>query len=81
MIVRIQLFAAAKERAGTDTVDMTVPDSSRVRDLHAALLSQVPALNSLSGSLLWAVNHRYAGPDDTVSAGDSVACFPPVSGG
>jgi len=38
-------------------------------------------LKPLVNSLLWAVNNQYASDDRAVSASDTIACFPPVSGG
>jgi molybdopterin synthase sulfur carrier subunit len=79
--VCVLLFAAAKDLAGTDRLQMSIPLPATVSSLKCELLRQAPSLQSISASLLWAVNYQYVGDNAMVSAGDEVACFPPVSGG
>jgi len=81
MKVDVQLFARAKEIAGSDRVCLDLPDSARVVDVRTALAARFPEMASLSSSLLIAVGTDYA--DDAVPLDDAsqVACFPPVSGG
>jgi len=79
--IRIQLFAAAREIAGSDALELDVPQNATIRDVRDQLVVAVPLLKPLVNSLLWAVNNQYAGDDRAVSASDTIACFPPVSGG
>lgn len=79
--VTVLLFAAAKDLAGTDRLPISIPLPAAVSSLKHELLCQAPALQTISSSLLWAVNYQYVGENAIVSAGDEVACFPPVSGG
>ena len=81
MTISVLLFASAREKAGTDSIELPVTPPVLVSDLQAALVIACPALRPLAGSLLWAVNSRYANHHDTVEVSDVVACFPPVSGG
>lgn len=76
MKVRVRLFAALRERAGADEVELELPDGARVADALARL-------DDLAGglSLVMAVNHEYAAADAPLSAGDELALIPPVSGG
>jgi molybdopterin synthase catalytic subunit len=76
MVVNVRLFAALRERAGRDRLELDLPDGARVRDALAAV-------DDLAGGLplVLAVNREYADPDATLSAGDELALIPPVSGG
>ncbi len=76
MKVRVRLFAALRERAGADEVELELPDGARVADALARL-------DDLAGglSLVMAVNREYASGDAPLSAGDELALIPPVSGG
>jgi molybdopterin synthase catalytic subunit len=76
MRVRVRLFAILRERAGTDAVDLDLPDGARVADA-------LERLDHLAGglSLVMAVNREYADADAALSAGDELALIPPVSGG
>lgn len=81
MKLRIQLFAGARDRAGTDVAVVELDDPATIADLRAALVETCPGLASISDHLLFAVNDQYAANTDVVSGDPSVACFPPVSGG
>jgi molybdopterin converting factor subunit 1 len=74
--VTVRLFAMLRERAGTSSVTLELPEGARVRD----------ALDSLSElaegiPLVMAVNREYASEDHVLGAGDELALIPPVSGG
>jgi molybdopterin synthase catalytic subunit len=74
--VTVRLFAMLRERAGSGSVTLELPEGARVRD----------ALDSLSGlaegiPLVMAVNREYASEEQVLDAGDELALIPPVSGG
>jgi molybdopterin converting factor subunit 1 len=75
--IRVRLFAALREQAGTGNVELELPDGAHVGDVWAAL--------ALGGeeprSLAFARNRAYADREDALSDGDEVALIPPVSGG
>jgi molybdopterin synthase catalytic subunit len=74
--VRVRLFAALREKAGSGTVDVELPEGSRVADVWPALdLGEEPS------GLLVAVNRAYVESTTTLGPGDEVALIPPVSGG
>jgi molybdopterin synthase catalytic subunit/molybdopterin converting factor small subunit len=74
--VRVRLFAALRERAGSGSVELELPDDAVVGDVWPALeLGEEPP------GLLFALNRSYAEPGSRLSAGDEVAVIPPVSGG
>jgi molybdopterin synthase catalytic subunit len=78
--VSVRLFAGLRERAGTDRLDVELPEGAMVGDLLAAMAgTPVGALRPRE--CVVAVNREYATPDEPVSAGDEVALVPPVSGG
>lgn len=76
MVVHIRLFAALRERAGRDRLELELPEGARVADALAAV-------DHLAGglSLVLAVNREYAPREQTLRAGDELALIPPVSGG
>ena len=76
MLVRIRLFAGLRERAGTGSRTLDLPDGATVGDVWPELgLGDEPA------GLLYALNKRYSDRGTTVAEGDEVALIPPVSGG
>jgi MoaE-MoaD fusion protein len=74
--VRVRLFAALRERAGTSNVEVDLPEGSAVADVWPELdLGEEPA------GLVYALNRSYVDRTATVSPGDEIAVIPPVSGG
>jgi molybdopterin synthase catalytic subunit len=70
------LFAGLRERAGSGSLDLDVPDGATVADVWPLLgIGDEPA------GLLYARNRAYVQPSDVLQADDEVAVIPPVSGG
>jgi len=85
MIVRVRLFAVAREAAGAEFVDVELPASddapATVAELRRAFLAQLPTLQYAAKQLMFAVDGDYATDATRLSATSDVACIPPVSGG
>jgi molybdopterin synthase catalytic subunit len=76
MRVQIRLFAALRERAGTNLLELELPEGAQVSDA-------LSALQWLTGDLraVLAVNREYASASTRLQADDELALIPPVSGG
>ena len=81
MIVRVKLFALARQLVESDTVTLDVPSDTTVGELRRSLILRLPQLAPLEDHLKFAVNQEYAGDDVQLSVDAEVACIPPVSGG
>lgn len=75
------MFAAARQWAGADEIEVVVPDPPTVAALSLAIARQYPALAGLLRHAVFAVNAEYVSAEALLSAQDEVACIPPVSGG
>ncbi|HEX8206456.1 MAG TPA: molybdenum cofactor biosynthesis protein MoaE [Solirubrobacteraceae bacterium] len=76
MQVKVRLFAQLRERAGSSSVDVELPEGASVADAIAALGDVAAGL-----PVVMAVNREYADEGAVLSPGDEVALIPPVSGG
>src|SRR3954454_24631572 len=74
--VTVRLFAMLRERAGSDSVTLTLPEGARVRDALDSLADLAEGI-----PLVMAVNREYASEEHVLAAGDELALIPPVSGG
>jgi molybdopterin synthase catalytic subunit/molybdopterin converting factor small subunit len=72
----VRLFAALRERAGSGSVEVDLPEGAVVGDVWPAL-----ELGDEPPGLLVALNRGYADKSEVLSPGDEVAMIPPVSGG
>jgi molybdopterin converting factor subunit 1 len=78
--VRVLLFGAAADRAGTRETRIPVGETT-LDELWPLLAERHPDLSPMRNTLAFAVNGEYARGDTRVSSGDEVAVLPPVSGG
>jgi molybdopterin synthase catalytic subunit len=72
----VRLFAALRERAGSGSVDVELPEGAVLGDVWPVL-----GLGKEPDGLLYALNRAYAEPASRLAPGDEVAVIPPVSGG
>ncbi len=81
MQIDLKLFAIARQRAGSDSVSIVLPENARVSDLRLAIGEQVPALAGLASSVMISVDAEYARDETVIHPNSEVAAIPPVSGG
>jgi molybdopterin synthase catalytic subunit len=74
--ITVRLFAGLRERAGSASRTLELPEGATVADVWAPL-----ELGDEPSGLLYAVNKEYAAASATLADGDEVAVIPPVSGG
>jgi molybdopterin converting factor subunit 1 len=81
MIVRVHLFARARDLAGTRILAVELPPGSTVADLRRRLGTQVPALAGLLERSAFAVDAEFAQDGQPLRPECEIALLPPVSGG
>jgi len=81
MMVSVQLFARARDLAGSAMVRVELGDQATVAELKRRLAESHPALAPLLERSAIAVNSEFAGDAVSLQANDQVALLPPVSGG
>jgi len=79
--VRVRLFAAAKDAAGTSVLELKLPDGATIADLRRRMAGDLPQLAALLGRVMFAIDAEYAGDTRRIPPEADVACIPPVSGG
>ncbi len=77
----VYLFAAAREIAGADRVELALPAGATVADVRKGLRTAFPLLASLLARSAIAVNCDIADDHREIVPGDEIAVIPPVSGG
>lgn len=81
MNVRVRLFAAARQAAGCDRLEVDMPRGSTIGQLRRRLAEEVPQLCGLVERVMFAIDAEYATDREEIPAHAEVACIPPVSGG
>jgi sulfur-carrier protein len=81
MKVHVRLFAVGRQLAGSESVEIDLPDGGTVADLRRQLALASPELAAALPKMLIAVDSEYAGSTTVISPSAEIACIPPVSGG
>jgi molybdopterin synthase catalytic subunit len=81
MRVTLLYFAAARERAGTPSEAIDLPEGATAAAALAAACERHPPLAAVATRLRLAVDQEFAGPERKLREGSEVALIPPVSGG
>jgi sulfur-carrier protein len=79
MTITVLLFASLREAVGQRRLTIDVTEDTTIEAVARRLEANYPAL-TLSGTLC-AINEQYQAPSAVLKAGDTLAFFPPVSGG
>ena len=79
--MKVLLFARARDVAGAEAVEVSLPPGATVADLRQAMALSYPPLAALAARSAIAVNNDYADDATPIPAGAEVALVPPVSGG
>lgn len=82
-MIKVCFFADLRERLGCDELLMQDFSGENVDQLKFLIIKQHPQWEKIFSEkkLLIAVNHAMASNNTTITAGDEVAFFPPVTGG
>ncbi len=81
MSVKILFFATLRDRAGTKSLDIEIPEGTTVQRLKDQIARDYPNLKQSMEAVLISINREYAFDEAVVADGSEVAMFPPVSGG
>jgi molybdopterin converting factor small subunit len=82
MMVRVKLFAVARQAAGSHELAVDVRDGATLADVREKLVAAAPALEDILPHARWAVDAEFAGDESKpITAQSEVALIPPVSGG
>lgn len=81
MKIKIKAFASVREMFGFEEKELTVSEGITVKDIISQFKKSYPPLNDFNGTLLFAINEEYCRETASLSDDDTLAIFPPVSGG
>ncbi len=79
--IQLKLFASMKDICGFSEKDFSFEKPVTVNDLINELSALYPAVAEKKSTLLIAVNENYTNTGTVLNDGETVALFPPVSGG
>jgi molybdopterin converting factor subunit 1 len=81
MHITVKLFALMREKAGTETLQLTVPEGTTIRQALGVLRQQQPILAPYLANVRLSLHTEFVEAETVLQPGDEVALIPPVSGG
>jgi MoaE-MoaD fusion protein len=81
ILVKLKLFATAREMVGERELDMSLPSNSTILELKNLLSSKYSIPQNKINSLIFSKNHEFVSEDSILQMNDEIGVFPPVSGG
>ena len=79
--VKLLFFATLRDRAGTKSMEIDIPQDLTVQGLKRKISSEYPNLKDSMSSVLITINREYAFDEAVIPPDAELAMFPPVSGG
>jgi len=81
MHITVKLFAVLRDRAGTNQIDLELPERATAMDASRRIGERYPAIADFLPRVAHAVNQAYVPASTVLNDGDELALIPPVSGG
>jgi len=79
--IKLLFFATIRDRAGTKSLELDIPDGMTIHGLKEKLASDIPAMKEAMKSVLVTIDREYAFDDMVIPLNAEIGMFPPVSGG
>ena len=79
--VSARFFAQLRDLAGTETINLNLPNGADVSDLLREVYAKFPVLREQDHAILIGVGVEFVDRSYKVKPGDEVAIMPPVQGG
>lgn len=82
MQVKVLFFATLRDKAGTRSADLELPEGTTIAQLKTILSEKFTAMTpQVMDHCLASIDHEYRFDDTVINDGAEIALFPPVSGG
>ena len=81
MKVSARFFSQLRDVAGTELVQLNLPEGASVSDVLEQLYAKFPALRSHDKTILVGAGVEFVDRNHRIKSGDELAIMPPVQGG
>jgi molybdopterin converting factor small subunit len=79
--ISVKLFYHLKDKAGTNLIDLELPEESTIKELKIKLIQDHPALQSQLDNIMTLINQKIAVDEDIIPMNAQVSFLTPIGGG
>jgi len=79
--ISVNLYYHLKDKAGTNLINLEVPENSTIKELKIILIQNYPALLSQLDNILTLINQKIAVDEDKIPLNAQVSFLTPIGGG
>jgi molybdopterin converting factor small subunit len=79
--ITVNLYYHLKDKAGTNLINLEVPDNSTIKELKIILVKTYPALQSQLDNIMTLINQKIAVDEDKIPLNAQVSFLTPIGGG
>ena len=79
--ITVNLYYHLKDKAGTNLINLEVPENSTIRELKIILVKDYPALQSQLDNIMMLINQKIAVDEDKIPLNAHISFLTPIGGG
>ena len=79
--ITVNLYYHLKDKAGTNQINLELPDNSTIKELKILLIRDYPALQSQLDNIMTLINQKIAVDEDKIPLNAQVSFLTPIGGG
>jgi molybdopterin synthase sulfur carrier subunit len=79
--ITVNLYYHLKEKAGTNQINLELPENSTIKELKVLLIHDYPALQSQLDNIMMLINQKIALDEDKIPQNAQVSFLTPIGGG
>jgi len=79
--ITVNLYYHLKDKAGTNQINLELPDNSTIKELKILLIRDYPALQSQLDNIMTLINQKIAVDEDKIPQNAQVSFLTPIGGG
>ena len=79
--ITVKLYYHLKDKAGTNQINLEIPENSTIKELKILLIKNYPALQSQLDNIMMLINQKIVLDEDKIPQNAQISFLTPIGGG
>ena len=79
--ITVKLYYHLKDKAGTNQINLEIPENSTIKELKILLINNYPALQSQLDNIMMLINQKIVLDEDKIPQNAQISFLTPIGGG